>query len=534
MPNKSETFVPTLRQMLVAVQVSYWFLVPLVASAQPFATGSQFQISSDAYLTYRPDVAAIPGVGFIVVWESDGSPASASFNLQGSLVTADGSRATKAFQVNTFTSGDALFAAVSSDPTGRFVVLWSSSASPGTDDSSRSILAQRFQADGSFVGDPFQVNGYTTSSQSYPDVAMRTDGSFVAVWQSNGSYGTDGSDSAVEGRLFNASGAALDGEFQINTYTTGYQRFPTVALRPGGGFVVVWESDGSAGTDRSSTSVQGRLFDADGLATGEEFQVNTLTASFQRHPSIAVETDGSFVVVWESDGSMRPGDGSTRIRARRYTVNGEALGNPFEVWPETPSFAGFPSVAAAPDGGFAVMWHGQSLRSRLYTADAVARADPIRVTTDGLAGTGPASMVAGPNGDLLAVWSTSSEGVRGRHFSFSCSDDDTLCLNGDRFLVEVNWMDFEGNRGQGRAVGFQSDQAGLFWFFDAANWEVLVKVLDGCDVNQAFWVFASATTNVEFTLRVTDTVTNLERTYFNPLGSAADTITDTGAFATCP
>ncbi|MCP4654899.1 MAG: hypothetical protein GY856_05705, partial [bacterium] len=77
------------------------------------------------------------------------------------------------------------------------------------------------------------------------------------------------------------------------------------------------------------------------------------------------------------------------------------------------------------------------------------------------------------------------------------------------------------------------DDSGILWFFDADNWEMLVKVLDGCALNRRFWVFAAATTNVEYTLRVTDTVSGTVKTYFNPLGNAAAAITDAGAFATC-
>ena len=79
-----------------------------------------------------------------------------------------------------------------------------------------------------------------------------------------------------------------------------------------------------------------------------------------------------------------------------------------------------------------------------------------------------------------------------------------------------------------------SDDSGLFWFFDAANWEMLVKILDGCAVNDHYWVFAAATTNVETTLRVTDTETHRVQSYFNPLGVSSSAITDATAFATCP
>ncbi len=109
-----------------------------------------------------------------------------------------------------------------------------------------------------------------------------------------------------------------------------------------------------------------------------------------------------------------------------------------------------------------------------------------------------------------------------------------LCLNGDRFRVSVDWRKRNGDRGSGQAVALRSDDSGLFWFFNEQNWEMLVKVLDGCGVNGNYWVFSAATTNVEYTLTVTDTTTGMEKTYFNPLGTSASAITDTHALPACP
>jgi hypothetical protein len=108
-----------------------------------------------------------------------------------------------------------------------------------------------------------------------------------------------------------------------------------------------------------------------------------------------------------------------------------------------------------------------------------------------------------------------------------------LCLNQNRFFVEADWRDQHGGSGTGQVVPFGSDDSGLFWFFNADNWEMLVKVLDGCALNNRYWVFAAATTNVEYTRRVTDTETGATVSYFNPLGNAAAAITDTEALATC-
>ena len=118
--------------------------------------------------------------------------------------------------------------------------------------------------------------------------------------------------------------------------------------------------------------------------------------------------------------------------------------------------------------------------------------------------------------------------------STTCVNDiDTLCLRGGRFRIEVSWRNFEGETGVGRLAPALSTDSGVFYFFAAANWEMLVKVLDGCGLNQHYWVFAAATTNVEYTLTVTDLQTGEEAEYTNPLGTASPAIVDTSALPTC-
>jgi len=91
-----------------------------------------------------------------------------------------------------------------------------------------------------------------------------------------------------------------------------------------------------------------------------------------------------------------------------------------------------------------------------------------------------------------------------------------LCLSGGRFRVEAAWKDFQGNTGAGQAVGLTGD-TGYFWFFSNTNVEAVVKVLDARPVNNYFWVFYGALSNVQYTLTVTDTITGIVKTYDNPL-----------------
>jgi len=103
-----------------------------------------------------------------------------------------------------------------------------------------------------------------------------------------------------------------------------------------------------------------------------------------------------------------------------------------------------------------------------------------------------------------------------------------LCLNGGRFAVEANWKDFAGKTGTGKAAVLTAD-TGWFWFFDAANVEVMIKVLDGTPLNGKHWVFYGALSSVEYTITVTDTQTGVQKIYKNPSGTLAS-VADTGAF----
>jgi hypothetical protein len=115
-----------------------------------------------------------------------------------------------------------------------------------------------------------------------------------------------------------------------------------------------------------------------------------------------------------------------------------------------------------------------------------------------------------------------------------CVPSDTvLCLNQGRFIVEADWRTSTGRSALAHAIPLTAD-TGYFWFFDAANVEVVTKVLDACSINARYWVFSAGLTNVEVVLRVTDTETGIVRAYTNPQGTAYNPQQDANAFATCP
>jgi hypothetical protein len=108
---------------------------------------------------------------------------------------------------------------------------------------------------------------------------------------------------------------------------------------------------------------------------------------------------------------------------------------------------------------------------------------------------------------------------------------DSLFLDHQRFEVHVAW-----HTATASGIGLPealTDNSGYFWFFDATNPELLVKMIDGRAVNGHFWVFLGGLSDVDYTVTVTDAFTRTARTYTNPHGTVASRA-DTSAFADSP
>jgi Concanavalin A-like lectin/glucanases superfamily len=146
------------------------------------------------------------------------------------------------------------------------------------------------------------------------------------------------------------------------------------------------------------------------------------------------------------------------------------------------------------------------------------------------------------NGSFGGTWSVTRPAV-----APSCGDSTAtaLCLEGS-FLIDVSWRTDYGATGVGSVVPVApaatppgaspaaGSGSGLFWFFDPSNWELMVKVIDGCALDSSFWVFSAATTDVFYRLEVTDVRTGIGKIYFNYLGLPAPAVTDSDAFpASC-
>jgi hypothetical protein len=136
---------------------------------------------------------------------------------------------------------------------------------------------------------------------------------------------------------------------------------------------------------------------------------------------------------------------------------------------------------------------------------------------------------------VLAALAGLGADARAQEPAGSCTGDGTtLCLNEDRFRVAVRWENAAGESGDGQAAQLTGD-TGYFWFFSENNVEVVIKVLNGCDIGDgAYWVFIGGLTDLGVEVEVGDVEAAETKTYVNELGTLFVPVSDTAAFLTCP
>ncbi len=270
---------------------------------------------------------------------------------------------------------------VASNAEGDYVVIWVAYGVLEDDTTEGNIIGQRFNRFGTKLGSEFIVSSYTTGSQTMPDVAMDVFGDFIVVWAGEGI----GSDNIVEqngifGRLFDASGVAQGDQFRVNTYKVGEQTAPAVAMSANGDFTVAWTGEGtSAAGGIDYSGVYGRSFNSLGKATTGDFAVSINTDGSQTRPDVAMDDDGNFTVVWNSNGASQDGS-SWGVYARRYSSDSQALTGEFRVNNVATNAQITPQVAMDANGDFVVVWaslgqdgSGYGIYARRYNSAGTAQ-----------------------------------------------------------------------------------------------------------------------------------------------------------------
>lgn len=210
------------------------------------------------------------------------------------------------------------------------------------------------------------------------------DGGFINFWQ-----GVDG----YYFRKFDANGVALTLDQKILDGITGgvkpalqYQAEVPGVSAATTNIILAWSApDG----DQNGISVQ--LFNAEGTSSSPIFHANDTITDEQSQPSIAVLTDGSFVVAWTSanqgDALQNEGIqmGETPNQAGVFAQHFDSLGNPLG-WETKVSDSGASDafVTALQDGGYVINYEGiaQVTKQMIISAKFFDNDDQIQHVID--------------------------------------------------------------------------------------------------------------------------------------------------------
>jgi ELWxxDGT repeat protein len=357
-------------------------------------------------------------------------------------------------------------------------------------------------------------------------------------------WSTDGTQEGTHLVLDLAPGLASSNPLQLRTIG----EFLYFSAAEGTAGAELWRSDGSAaGTRRLTDLAPGaRSSNAHAIAVAGENLLLSATDGSTGFEPWALGPEALVSACTTSGTDLCLGDGRFRVRVRWHNQRTGEVGDgkalPFSdrsglFWFFNPSNVEL--VVKVLDGssvnGFYWTFYGglSDVEYQVEVTDLETGEQRVYRNPPGeICGVGDtASIPAGKSGARWGALDVPfAEPKLGSSVTGACTPDSrTLCLRDGRFAVVVDWRNGNtGATGTGGAIP-GTDQSGYFWFFNPANVEMVVKVLDGRPVNGSFWVFFGALSNVEFTLKVTDTETGAQRTYFNPQGEICGQA-DTGAF----
>ncbi len=176
------------------------------------------------------------------------------------------------------------------------------------------------------------------------------------TWVDRSATGLDTDGSAVRARVFSADGSAASSEFLVNmTTTTGNQDEPAIAALDGGGFVIVFKDNHTAG------DIRGQVFAANGAPVGTEFVVNTTIAGTQTDAHVTGLTGGGFIVTWTDESGMgTPNFDGSAVRGQRFAANGNPDGEEFLVNAITEGDQSASGMTTLLDGRVFVTWQDES------------------------------------------------------------------------------------------------------------------------------------------------------------------------------
>jgi len=431
--------------------------------ARRFATdgtplGSDFAVASAAQRQQKPDVASNAHGEFVVTWEDY----RIDFNfgdIYAQRLDADGDKAGNNFMVNTEPPANRVrqyTPDVALNDSGTFVIAWRHA---GTDHSNPAIHAQRFDSTGDRLGSQITVHDDDGAlDRQTPAVAINTTGEVLITWtdQRNGHediylqhYGSDGTRSGANRKINTDEGDATqsapdvaadsNGDFLIawwddrddgvgsdiylqrvagsgslirdNFHTTNeetvmvptFEEAPSIAVDSEGNFMVVWRDQ------RDRPDIYAQRYEPNGAAIGSNVRVNDDPGdNGQVHPAVGIADNGTALVAW-----IDSREGANAVYAQFYSVSGEAVGSNFKVTDDSAGVSSFtPAVAAYGSNSYIVLWADTrsdlDIYARRFDGSGVALGDSFKVNDREGSSLYPA-LAVNDSGQSLIVWSDQNQ-----------------------------------------------------------------------------------------------------------------------------
>jgi hypothetical protein len=252
------------------------------------------------------------------------------------------------------------------------------------------------------------ANVQLTGQHFDPKIATAPNGNFVVVWEDDND---DNGVGQVYARGFDPDGNALFSQTAVNSVATGQQRHPDVAMDDSGRFVVTWEDDQDGD---GSPEIMARGFNANGSERFHDLTVNAVTAGPQSRPAVACDATGNFVVTWEDD---QDGNGFYQILARGYTAAGVQRIAPFTVNTVSAGEQFNPAIGMDSAGDFVVAWEDDQeddgnfqIYHRGFTATGGNRFAQKAVNTTTTGQHTKPSVGMANNGDFVVAWEDDQDG----------------------------------------------------------------------------------------------------------------------------
>ena len=393
--------------------------------------------SGDDGNQYRPRVAIADDASFVVAWEGAGT--GDSEGVFARRFTWSGFAEGDPFLVNTTTANDQHLPDVAVSEMGDFIVTWTSDNQDGDD---RGVYAQRFSRTGAARAEEFLVNTTTAGLQDLSRASMNAAGDFVIAWEADGQ---DGSYYGIYLQAYTNLGEPIGSETEVNTYTSSYQWVPDVACNDTTGFVVTWQSTLQ---DTSGEGVYAQRYVCELDAEVPEYQANTYTTHNQDAPAAAMDSDGDYVIVWQSYNQDASGYG---IYGQRYDSDGNAQGSEFQVHTHTLYDQEAPAVAMDADGDFVVVWYrwndagiDQDVYGQRFNNAGVAQGAEFLVNTYTTSTQREPDVALDADGNFVVVWQSSGQdgdnyGVYGQRYA---SDGTPL---GTEFQISTYTTSYQSN-----------------------------------------------------------------------------------------